>query len=448
MRAAKRRGMSFLSRAYSLPLPDLTRRYFAPGEELVDTWSPEKMLRYQKEALFKIIVHAWENCAFYRKKFRAAGVDPSALDFPGDLARIPFTTKEELRGKPWVLLAVSRQQIAQVNVSTGTTGGDEIYVPQTWEDMHVRAMAPAMKRLIPLDETDRVINALPYEMSSSGLAFHRTFQRSYGALVYPAGKGGFYSTTARTIRAARDLQATALVTTPSYAVMLAEAAAQEGISLADLPLRFMWLTGEGCSPALRDRIEALWGHPAYFYYGSLEAGPIGIECESRSGYHVTGGHAYAEVVNPRTGEPAAVGEAGEVVITELTRQASPLVRYRTGDIGVLATSRCPCGIPLQKLTLHGRAGDQVRVADRTFAPYFVEQLLLESPEAGNWYQLFPEVDRLLVKMEQAPGVKPSDAIARSMAQRIERVIGVKVDVELVPHIPRDGGKTLRVVYQS
>lgn len=440
--------MSFLNRAYSLPLPDLTKRYFAPGEELVDTWSPEKMHRYQKEALFKIIVHAWENNAFYRRKLRAAGVDPSVLDFPSDLARIPFTTKDELRGKPWILLAVSRQQIAQINVSTGTTGGEEIYVPQTWEDMHVRAMAPAMKRLVPLGETDRVVNALPYEMSSSGLAFHRTFQRSYGSLVYSAGKGGFYSTASRTVRAARDLEATALVTTPSYAVMMAEAAAAEGIALADIPLRFLWLTGEGCSPALRERIEALWGHPAYFYYGSLEAGPIGIECEARSGYHITGGHVHVEVVNAKTGAPTPPGEAGEVVVTELTRQASPLVRYRTGDVGILATAPCPCGIPLQKVTLQGRAGDQVRVADRTFAPYFIEQLVLQSPEAGNWYQIFPQVDRLLLKLEPAPGVKPTDGIARAIAQRVEKTIGVKVEVELVPHIPRDGGKTLRVVHKS
>jgi phenylacetate-CoA ligase len=437
--------MSFLSRSYRLPPPTLVARYFQSGEELVDAWSPEKLRAYQREALFHMVVHAWDNSPFYRQKFLAAGVQPTTLDLPGDLGRLPFTSKDELRGKPWVLLSVPRHQISQINVSTGTTSGDEIYVPQSWDDIHVRAMAPAMRKLIPVDSTDVVVNALPYEMSSSGLAFHRTFQKSYGALVFPAGKGGFYSTPERTIQAARDLQATVLVTTPSFAVMMAEAARQLDLDLAQIPLRFLWLTGEGCSGALRERIEKTWGHPALFYYGSLEAGPIGIECEARSGYHLTSGHVYVEVVDARTGAPLPAGETGEVVITELTRHAAPLIRYRTEDLGVLDLAPCACGITLPRVQLRGRAVDQVRVGGKSFGPYFLEHLLLQSAEVGDWYQLFPRGDRLLVKMEAAPGVTPSEATARTIAERLQRSTGVPVQAEFVASIPRHGGKNVRVV---
>jgi phenylacetate-CoA ligase len=267
-------------------------------------------------------------------------------------------------------------------------------------------------------------------------------------MVVPVGKGGYYSTPERTLRAAFDLGATVLVTTPTYAVLMAEAAKREEIDLADIPLRFMWLTGEGCSPAFRERVEEIWGHPAYFYYGSLELGPIGIECEKRNGYHIAGGHVYVEVVNPATGVPAAPGEVGEIVVTELTRMASPLIRYETGDLGYIERTPCPCGIPLHRIVMRGRAGDQVKIGDKSFGPYYLEQFLMQIPEVGNWYQLFPKPDRLLIKVEPADGVAASPRLVKAVESQFEYATGLKAEVQFVEKIPRSGGKTLRVIYES
>lgn len=440
--------MSFLSRNYGRPLPELVKKYFSSGDEHVDIWPAQRLRAYQSEALRRILIHAYEKNRFYREKFDAAGVRPSQLNLPSDLEKVPFTTKDEIRGKPWVLLSVPRHTVSQIHVSTGTTGGEEIYVPHTWEDLHVNNMSPAMRRLIPVGTSDVVVNALPYEMSSSGLAFHRTFQKSYGAMVVAAGKGGFYSTPERTLKASIDLGATVLITTPSYAVMLAEVAARDDIDLATIPLRFMWLTGEGCSSALRERIEQKWGRPAYFYYGSLEAGPIGIECSSRSGYHVAGGHVHVEVVEPATGRPLAPGEIGEIVVTELTRMASPLIRYRTGDMGYVENSPCACGVTLHKVILRGRAGDQIQIAGKSYGPYYLEQFLMEMPEVGNWYQFTPRPDHLEIRTELAAGVEPSSRLAQSIASRFEFGTGIKAQVHFVSDIPRTGGKTIRVIHAS
>jgi phenylacetate-CoA ligase len=239
-----------------------------------------------------------------------------------------------------------------------------------------------------------------------------------------------------------------LVTTPTYAVLMAEAAKREEIHLADIPLRFMWLTGEGCSPAFRERVEAIWGHPAYFYYGSLELGPIGIECEQRNGYHIAGGHVYVEVVSPATGLASAPGEIGEIVVTELTRMASPLIRYKTGDLGYIEEAPCPCGIPLRRVVMRGRAGDQVEIGEQSFGPYYLEQFLMQIPEVGNWYQFLPKRDRLLIKVEPADGVAASPRLGKAVESQFEYATGLKAEVQFVEKMPRSGGKTLRVIYET
>ena len=437
--------MSFLSKAYRRPLPDLVKTYFAGGDEFVDIWTTHRLENYQSDALRCRLVHAYQSNRFYREKFDAVGARPTAMEFPRDMAQIPLTTKDEIRGKPWLLLSVPRHAISQIQVSTGTTGGEEIYISHTWEDLHVNYISPAMRRLIPVGTSDVVVDALPYEMSSAGLACHRTFQRGYGALVVPAGKGGYYSTPERTLKAAKDLGATILITAPSNAISLAEAAAGEGCDLSSIPLRFVWLTGEGCSPALRARIERLWGKPAYFYYGSLEAGPIGIECAAQSGLHVAGGHVYLEIIGPKTGERLPPGETGEIVITELTRMASPLIRYRTGDTGLIETAKCSCGLELPKLILRGRIGDQIRIGKKVYGPYQLEQYLMEIPEAGNWYQLLPSGDQLEILLEPAHGIKIEAKLAESIASRFESSTGIKTKITLVNRIPRAGGKAIRVV---
>jgi len=438
--------MSYLARRLAAPLDDTMRHLLADLDNRVDRWSPARYAAYTAEALRTVLVHAYDASPFYRERFQRAGVDPHALVLPRDFALVPTLDRRELRGRPWALLAVARERVSQIHVSTGTTGGDEIYLAQTWEDLYLSGLAPAMRRLMPVGLDDIVLNALPYEMSAAGLALHRAFQRACGAAVIPAGKGGHYSTPARAARMARDLDVTVVMTTPSYAVQIAEAALAQGIDLAALPVRFMWLTGEGCSPAFRTHVERAWGHPAYFHYGSLEAGPIGVECRVRNGYHVAAGHVFVEVLAPASDRACEPGDVGEVVVTELTRRGAPLVRYRTGDLGDLDPAPCACGVPLPRLHLRGREGEQLTVAGHILSPLFVEHLLLSVDGVGEWYELVPRPDRLDVRLEPAREVPPTPALAASVRARLEQTLGVPVDVHFAA-IPRPRGKVVRVRHE-
>lgn len=436
--------MSFLDTQLRRPPDPISGRFFRDGSACIDLWHRSQLEAYQAAALKAQLRHAFDNNRFYRDRFKAAGVNPHRMDVATDLAHVPFTTKDDLRGKPWVLLSVPRHQISQIHVSTGTTGGEEIYVPYTWSDLHDQTMSPAMRTLFPAGRNDVVAVTLPYEMSSSGLAFHRTFQKGYGAHVLPVGKGGYYSTPDHALKIMNRFGATLMLTTPSYAVYLAEHARETGVSLAEIPLKRLWLTGEGCSPALRERIEALWGRPAFFYYGSLEGGPLGIECTKRAGYHVTCGHVFMEIVDPKTGKNRGPGEIGEIVITELTRRASPLIRFRTGDLGYSDPEPCSCGVTLPKVVMRGRVGDQVRIGEQAYGPYYLEQFLLVISEVGNWYEFVPGAEELQIRVELARGVEPSPEVASLIRRRFSHSTGVPCAVEIVDRIPRTGGKTVRV----
>lgn len=434
--------MSYLQSQRRLPRPEIVSRYLGAGDNIVDSWSPERLEAYQAHALREVVGHAYEHNEFYRQRFTACDVRPHELDLPRDIARLPILRKDDLRGNPWRLLAVERAQLSQITVSTGTTGGAEIYVPQTWEDMYVRTLEPIMQKLIPVGRDDVVLNALPYDMSSAGLAFHRSFQRARGALVVAAGKGGHYSTPESAARLAADLGATIVLTGPSYAMLIAEAAAQLGIDLKKLPLRFLWLTGEGCSPAFRERIEAAWGHPAYFYYGSLEAGPLGVECSAKAGYHIASGHIYAEIVHPESGEVLPPGTAGEVVITALTRLGAPLIRYNTQDIATLDLTPCACGVTIPRLLLKGRAVDQITVAGRSYSPYYVEELLMRIPGVSAWYEIIVERDAIQVRVEPANSGR-SGGLRQIVETTLRAALEIPVNVELTT-IARTGGKVERV----
>ena len=437
--------MSFIAKKFSEPLHPLVKKYFTT-QRAIESWSKEYLNKYHQEMIRGLIEHVYENSDFYRKKFAAKGVSPE--DFHGleDIRKFPLTKKDELRGKPFVLLSVPREKIAQVHLSTGTTGGEHIYMLYTWEDYFINFLGPDMPQLMPLTVEDIVINALPHEMSFSGPGYHNLLQKGVGALMVPAGKGGLYSTPDSTLAMAQDLGATVLVTTPPYAAYLAEIADEKGIQLGkDIKLRFMWLTGEGCSPSFRDRVEKKWSCPALFYYGSLEAGPMAIECQQKGGYHITNGHIFMEVVERKTGEPVAPGELGMIVVTELTRWASPLIRYQTGDIGYIDDKKCECGLELPRMGLRGRDEDQVAVREKVYSPFFIEELLMQIPEVGNWYELVTRVEKLLVRTELMPGVAPSQAIGEKIQLQLLKKAGIPAEVNFVTGLPRPGGKTARVV---
>lgn len=433
-----------------LARPSFLTGFLGEGD-FVDSMSEERLAEYQREALRSIVTQAYERSPFYRRKMDDAGVTPDEVRSPADLEHLPFTAKDELRGNPWALLAGRKEDVALVQVSTGTTGGEEIYIMYTWRDYYLHDLAPGYPALVPVEPGDICLVALPYEMSSAGLAFHKTFIEGCGATAIPAGKGGAYSTPEKTVKLMRDLRPTVVITTPSWAVMLAEAAADASFPLSTLAFRRMWLTGEGCSPAFRERVAKTWGVTANFYYGSLECGCIGIECDAHRGYHVTAGHVALEIVDPRTGTVLAPGEIGEIVVTCLLRYDTPLLRYRTQDLGYLDPDPCPCGVTLPRLILRGRQADQVIIQGRPFSPFYLEEFLMRLPEVGNWFQFVMDPDgseRLKIRCELAAGVEPSPALAETLASKMEFSTGLPCTFEFAARLPRPHGKTVRVVKEQ
>lgn len=437
----------FEKKLSAISKPRLLQKYFA-DEEFVDSMPPDRLAEFQKESIREIAYRAYAYSPFYRDKFNRAGVTPNDLSELSDLARLPFTTKDELRGNPWVLLACDKEDIALIQVSTGTTGGEEIYIMYTWDDYYLHDLSPGYPSLVPVNKGDICLNALPYEMSSAGLAFHKTFMDGCRATVIPAGKGGAYSTPEKAVKMMKDLQPTIGITTPSWAIRLAEAAAEAGLDLTSLPLKKIWLTGEGCSPSFRQRVEKIWGTTANFYYGSLECGVIGIECDAHNGYHLALGHTVVEIVDPKSGETLEPGEIGEIVVSCLLRYDTPLLRYRTQDLGYIDPDPCPCGVTLPRLFLRGRLVEQITIKGIAFSPFYLEEFLMRLPEVGNWFQfVVPSegADHLRIRTEPAAGIKPSAELAESLASKMAFNIGIPCVFEFVEKIPRPQGKTVRVV---
>ncbi|MHB1043900.1 MAG: phenylacetate--CoA ligase family protein [Eubacteriales bacterium] len=438
----------FEKKIKKLVKPAVLDKYFSE-DAFPDNMAWVKVAEFQKEALKEIVRAAYEHSPFYRERLTRAGIVPEDVRELSDLARLPFTGKDDLRGKPWALLACDKSDVALVQVSTGTTGGEEIYIMYTWEDYYYNEMSAGYPMLVPVKRGDIVLNALPYEMSSAGLAFQKTFIEGCGATVIPAGKGGAYSVPEKTVKLMRDLEPTVAITTPSWAVSLAEAAAECSFDLTELPLKKMWLTGEGCSPSFRERVEKIWGINAEFYYGSLECGCIGIECRAHNGYHVTAGHVIVEIVDTETGEVLDPGEIGEIVVSCLLRYHTPLLRYRTQDLGYLEPDPCPCGVNLPRIFLRGRLADQVVIKGVSFSPFYLEEFLMRLPEVGNWFQFVVDPagsDTLKIRVELAKGVGPSAELADTLSSKMEFATGLPCEFEFVDRIPRPRGKTARVVH--
>jgi phenylacetate-CoA ligase len=438
----------FEKRLRKIARPPVLQRYFVDEGEFPENMPPNKLQEFQRKSLHDIIERAYHGSSFYRDKLTEAGVTPEDFQNLDDLKRFPFTSKDELRGKPWDLLTCDKEDIALVQVSTGTTGGEEIYIMYTWNDFYLHDLAPGYPSLVPVEPGDICFNALPYEMSSAGLAFHKTFIEGCGATVVPAGKGGAYSTPVKSVKMLRDLQPNIVITTPSWAAYLAETAQEMKFNLPNLHLKKMWLTGEGCSPAFRERMEKIWGTVANFYYGSLECGCIGIECDSHNGYHITQGHVVMEIVDPKTGKVLEPGEIGEIVISCLLRYDTPILRYRTQDLGYIDTDSCQCGVLMPRIVLRGRLVDQIIIQGIAFSPYYLEEFLMRFPEVGNWFQFVVDQEKsnqLLIKCELAREVGPSPELAENLAGKMEYATGVPCRFEFVDYLPRPTGKTIKVI---
>jgi phenylacetate-CoA ligase len=422
---------------------------YLTGAKTIELWESEEIEEYTLAAINELCEFVYENNDHYRKKLEQINYDKKKKISLDEFQKLEFLNKEDLRLDPYLVLSVPKDKVSQVHTSTGTTGGDIIYMMYTLNDIWVRDFAPHIDELFKINKGDVVINALPYEMSSSGQSFHRVIQIQKDATVIPVGKGGFYSTPDKTLKIIKELGGNVLISTPSYVMNLFKISKKLGYDpKVDFKLREIWLTGEGCSNNFRKRIEKNWGCIAKFYYGSLEGGSLGVECDNKEGYHITAGHVFIEIIDTETGQVLEPGQIGEVVITTLLREGAPLIRYRTADVGYLEEEECGCGCKLPKLFLRGRRVDQIEIDGNSNSPIYIEENLMKIEEVGNDYRIYVYDEYIEIEVEVVGSYESKEALEETISSQLEYLCGVPNKIKIVDEITYSGGKTRRVEYMN
>ncbi len=418
----------------------------------------------QLQRLQDVVRRVYERVPHYRGKFEEVGAHPDHLRRLSDIRRLPFTRKSDFRDTyPFGLFAVSLDQVVRVHASSGTTG-KPIVVGYTGNDL--RVWAEVCARCLAASGAqpgDIFQNAYGYGLFTGGLGMHYGAELM-GLLVVPVSGGN----TERQIMLLRDFGAKVIACTPSYALTLAEALAAQGIRPGALRLRYGVLGAEPWTEAMRDEIEEKLGIQALNIYGLTEViGPgVSNEClEEQNGAHVFEDHFLVEVIDPHTGESLPPGETGELVFTTLTREALPVIRYRTGDIASLNPAPCRCGRTFVRMSrVVGRTDDMLIIRGINVFPSQVESALVGLRELSPHYQLIVTRDRTLdeleVKVESSEGFAKQlggsftgeESEVQELAMRCQRkllgVLGINAKLTVLPPgaVPRsEGGKLRRVV---
>ena len=412
------------------------------------------LTRLQVERLRALLERA-ARVPLHRERLAAAKVGPGDIRSLDDLRRLPFTTKADFRDTyPFGLLAVPMDQIVRIHASSGTTGKPAV-VAYTRGDLDV--WTEVMSRTLRAGGVrpgDVVQNAYGYGLFTGGLGFHYGAE-AVGAAVIPVS-GGF---TERQLVAFQDLGSTVLCCTPSYALHLAEAIEEAGVAMDALRLRVGFFGAEPWTEAMRTAIEKRLRLMALNIYGLSEVtGPgVAVECPERQGMHLAEDHFLPEIVDPKTLEPVPPGTTGELVLTTLSKEGMPLLRYRTRDLTTLDPAPCRCGRTLVRLgRIMARSDDMLIIRGVNVYPSQVEHALLQVPELAPHYVLVVRrehaLDTLEVQVESQPGAVPAgEAAAGALAARVRRrlaeALGVSVEVGIVAPktIERSVGKAKRVL---
>jgi phenylacetate-CoA ligase len=398
---------------------------------------------------------AFDNVELIRNRMKAHGLRPENIQSLEDIRRLPFTVKADLRDTyPYGLFASPLSDIVRLHVSSGTTG-KPIVVAYTRDDLDVwtSVMARALASF-GLHRGDIFQNAHGYGLFTGGLGFHYGVE-AIGATVIPASGGN----TDRQVMLMKDFKVTAVCATPSYFVHLLERAKEMGVDVRSLPLRVGGFGAEPWSESMRRHMQEEGGFRAYDCYGLSEiTGPgVGAECWFQSGLHVFEDHFYPEIVDPETGENVPDGTEGELVITTLSKQAMPMIRYRTRDITAFVTEPCACGRTLRKIRRIGRRSDDMLIIRGVNVfPSQIESALLAVEGTLPHYQIILTREKGLDQMEVQVEVTPevfSDRIRalvklnEKLANALEHTLGLRVNVKLAePHsIQRSEGKAKRVI---
>ena len=420
-----------------------------------ETMPTQRLGELQMERLRATLRNARDNVPFYRKKLQEAGIEPDDIDCHGDIADLPFTTKVDLRDHyPFGMFARPREEIVRVHASSGTTGNPTTvgYTRgdiQMWGDLIARTLAAGGVR-----PGDLLQNAYGYGLFTGGLGLHFGAEL-LGCTVVPISGGN----TERQLKIMRDFGATALSCTPSYAMYLGDAARDRGLRPTDLPIRVGFHGAEPWTNELRLQIEAALGIDALDIYGLSEMGGPGVayECLCKAGMHINEDHYIAEVVDPHTLQPLFEGQVGELVFTTLSREAQPLIRYRTRDLCSLIYEPCACGRTSARMTKPvGRSDDMLIIRGVNVFPSQIEEVLMSIPEIEPHYQIvidrkgFLDVMEVWVEVGEdvfAETMGDLERFQRRVQAQIYNVLNIQAAVKLKEPktIQRSQGKAVRVV---
>ncbi|WP_338787437.1 phenylacetate--CoA ligase family protein [Metabacillus sp. FJAT-53654] len=416
-------------------------------QQTIETLPREVIDSFHVKAINLTLNHAWNKNDFYREKMQQAGMDTPHINDLSELANVPFLKKPEIAGDRTKLLCCPTSEIGQVHSTSGTTG-KPMYLSYTLADQFKYDVIPKYPVLFPDSDEDVVAVALPYEVAQPGLGFQRVYQFVFGATVISIGKGGYMAPVEKSLELMKEYQTTILATTPSYAALLAEESEKLGYKLGqDIKLRRLILTGEGCSPQFRTRLEELYGCQATFFYGSTECGMIGVECSEQHGYHVVPGHVKVEIINPLTEDVLEYGEIGEIVVTTLMREGMPIIRYRTGDMGYLMKSSCGNEITSDILHLRGRKENQIRLYGEDYSPFLLENILLEIPEVGMWFKFIVSNEELTVEVEPFKTELTDEQLIDKVTSHLYNTLEFNCKVIINHHIERTFEKAKRVFFE-
>ena len=421
-----------------------------------ETMPREGLEAIQLRRLQNTLQRVYATVPFYRKQFENAGITPQDIQSLDDLQKIPFTVKQDLRDNyPYNMFAVPMEQVVRIHASSGTTGKPTVvgYTRRdvdTWASLMARSLAAA-----GAGSGDIIHNAFGYGLFTGGLGAHYGAER-LGASVIPVSGGN----TRRQITIMKDFKPTILCGTPSYILHLAEVADDMGVDFKDLFFKSGIFGAEPWTENMRNELESKLHLKAVDIYGLSEIiGPgVSIECtEEQKGLHVFEDHFIVEIIDPETGQVLPYGESGELVFTSLTKEAFPVIRYRTRDISSLNPTPCTCGRTFVRMTKPaGRTDDMLIIRGVNVFPSQIESVLMENRTTRPHYQL--EVDRkgnldtLTVKVEIndtvfSDDIKSLQTMENKIATDIKETLGVSARVMLVEPktIQRSQGKAVRVI---
>ncbi len=424
-------------------------------QEQIETMDRAELERLQLEKLKKLVDYCYNRVPFYKKKLDEAGVTADKIKALSDIQYIPYTTKDDIRDTyPFGLFAVDKKEIVRLHASSGTTGNPTV-VGYTKNDM--KMWTECVSRLVVAagaTSDDIVQIAFGYGLFTGALGLHYGLE-NIGATVVPTSTGN----TEKQLKLMRDFGTTALVSTPSYALYIAEVANDIGIDCRELNVRLGLFGSEGCSNEMRAKVEEAWNLFATDNYGMSElCGPgVSGECRFRCGMHFAEDHFLPEIIDSATGAVKPRGDEGELVVTTLSKEGIPLLRYRTKDITRLHYDKCECGrthVRMEKPM--GRADDMLKIKGVNVFPTQIESVLVSIPEVGPQYQIvlgtknYMDTFEINIEVSDASmltSFKALEDLQLKVRHKLQTVLGLDAKINLVEpkSLERFVGKAKRVI---